>query len=134
MTVIPLVHSHTSAHDLQAVPHHQHGIVHTVFSSDIGPDDQQQHHHVGPSRVERGDLLSGSLLEQDPEVQELELSFLVAPDRKPQQGVILVASRDETVVLLHDNGLRGPPAQFPHLVIFSLDNRSPRAPPFLFLL
>lgn len=133
MTVIPLVHGHTSAHDPDTHPHHQHGLIHTVFSADSDQEDHR-HQHIGPSSVTHNDLLSERLIEDEAQVQELELSFLVTPDRKPQQGVILVTCSDDTVVLPHDGSMRGPPTDIaPHLLLCVVDNSSPRPPPVFLL-
>jgi hypothetical protein len=133
MTVIPLVHSHTNSHDPDTHLHHQHGLIHTVFSADGGQEDHR-HQHLGPSSHEHEDFLSHSLMADETQVQELELSFLVTPDRKPQQGLSVVTCSDDTVVLPHDGALRGPPADIaPHLLLCMFDNRSSRAPPVLLL-
>jgi hypothetical protein len=132
MTVIPFVHSHTGVHGLDTHPHHQHGLIHTVFSADSDLENHR-HQHIGPSSVTHDDLLSEGLIEDEPQVQELEVSFLVTPDRKPQQSVSLVTCSDDTVVLPHDVSMRGPPADTaPHLLLCVFDNRSPRAPPVCF--
>ena len=130
MTVIPLVHSHTNSHNPDTHLHHEHGLIHTVFSA----DEDHRHQHIGPSSHQHEDLLSHNLMADETQVQELELSFLVTPDRKPQQAVSLVTCSDDTVILPHDGSLRGPPADIaPHLLLCLFDNRSPRAPPVLLL-
>lgn len=133
MTVIPLVHSHTSAHDPDTYPQHEHSLIHTVFSADNDQEDHR-HQHLSPSSHGHNDLLSESVLENEASVQELELSFLVTPDRKPQHGVILVTCSDDTAILTHDGSMRGPPTDIaPYLLLCVFDNRSPRAPPVILL-
>lgn len=132
IAVIPLFHSHTHSHDLATDPQHSYGVIHTVFSFDSGPQHQQPHNHVGPKSLEREDVLPKGLEAETAGVHELEVPFLVTPDRKPQPALILVACSDATIVLPDDGSMRGPPAEIsPHLLMCVPDNRSPRAPPVL---